>query len=79
MQDECRWYQKENEFEAWTEYGFFEAEGMSDEEIQECIDDMRIVICSPYDCTGRELTLWIDWHRNPCGLISVIHRKAIDV
>ena len=63
----------------WTEYGFFEAEGLTDEEIQEYVDGMREEIHSLYDCTGREFTLWIEWHRNPCGWISVIHRKGLDV
>lgn len=79
LRDKERVYQKEDDYEAWTEYGFFEADKMTDEEIQECINDMWITVNSPYDCTGKEFTMWITWHRNPCGLISVIHRKGLDV
>lgn len=63
----------------WIEYGFFEAKDWTDEEIQEFVDDMEIHINSPYDCTGMVFTQWITWHRNPCGLVSVIHKKGLDV
>lgn len=52
----------------------------SDEEIQELLDEcMREEIRSPYDCTGKRFTMWIDFHRNPCGRISYVHRMGIDV
>lgn len=38
--------------------------------------DIRYI---PYDCTGQPITLWIDWHRNPSGLISYVHHIGIDV
>lgn len=65
--------------EGWKEYGFFEAEDMTDEEINEYVEAMRVEIHSPYDCTGKAFTMWIDWHRNPCGWISVVHRLCLDV
>lgn len=79
LQDDTRLYQREDECDVWTEYGFFNVEDMTDEEIQEAIDEMRIEINSPYDCTGKVFTMWISWHKNPCGLLSVIHRKGLDV
>ena len=65
--------------EDYIEYGIFEADGMTDEEIQEHVDDMRLEIHSPYDCTGKDFTVWIKWHRNPSGLVSVIHYIGLDV
>lgn len=52
----------------------------SDDEIRELLDEnMREEIRSPYDCTGKRFTMWIDFHRNPCGRISYVHRMGIDV
>ena len=65
--------------EYWTEYGFLSGTDYSDEEVREIIDEMRYRICSPYDCTGKPFTMWIDWHRNPSGLISFVHRVGLDV
>ena len=79
LQEDTRLYYSEKDYESWLEYGFFEAGDMTDEEIQEYVDEMEIHIYSPYDCTGKVFTQWITWHRNPCGLISVIHKKSIDV
>ena len=53
---------------------------LTDDEIQEFVDEcMTVRIYSDYDCTGRPFTRWVDWHRNPCGLISYVHAMAIDV
>lgn len=79
LQEDTRLYCSDRLGEYWIEYGFFEGNGMTDEEIQEYVDDMEIHVYSPYDCTGKEITIWITWHRNPCGLISVIHKKGLDV
>lgn len=66
--------------EGWKEFGFFEADGMTDAEIQEYVDGMRIDPNFPaWDCSGLAFTAWIDWHRNPNGWISVVHRVSIDV
>jgi len=79
LQEDTRLYCSDRLGTDWIEYGFFEADGMSDEEIQEYVDEMEIHIYSPYDCTGKVFTQWITWHRNPCGWISVIHKKGLDV
>ena len=53
---------------------------LTDEEINEWIgENMFVRIFSDYDCTGRPFTTGITWHRNPCGLISYVHRMALDV
>lgn len=53
---------------------------LTDDDIREFVDEcMMVRIYSDYDCTGRPFTRWIDWHRNPCGLISYVHAMALDV
>lgn len=53
---------------------------LTDEEINEWIrDNMEVNIYSAYDCTGGAFTRWIDWHRNPCGLISYQHHMGLDI
>lgn len=79
LQEEERLCYSDRLGESWLEYGFFEAEDWTDEEIQEYVDDMEIHVYSPYDCTGQPFTQWITWHRNPCGLISIIHKKSLDI
>lgn len=65
--------------EYWVEYGFFDGTDFTDDEVQARIDAMRYIIRSPYDCTGCTFTRWIDWHRNPSGLISYRHYKGLDI
>ena len=79
MQEDWHYVTTDKKYgETWAEIGFFEAEGMTDEEIQEYVDEMKMYVTSPYDCSGQVFTWLISWHRNPCGWISVVHRKAID-
>lgn len=68
----------ENDWETAIEYGFL-GYNMTDEEIQDCIDSMRLVIRSPYDCTGQRFTRWITVHKNPSGLVSFVHYMGLDV
>lgn len=80
LQDESHYLSDGDYYGAgYTEFGFYEVGEMTDEEIQEEVDDMREEIRSPYDCTGRRFTQWITWHRNPNGLVSVVHKFGIDV
>lgn len=65
--------------ESWREYGFRDFGDATDEEIQAYFNRMQVVILSPYDCTGKPFTNWIDYHRNPCGLVSFVHRLSLDV
>lgn len=63
--------------ESWKEYGIID--NMSDSELDELINDEWLTINSPYDCTGKAFSCWIDTKRNKSGLISWIHCKGIDV
>ena len=78
LQDDWHYISSDEYGESWAEIGFFEAEDMTDDEIQEWVDGMRERVTSPYDCSGQTFTQLITWHRNPCGWISVVHWKAID-
>jgi hypothetical protein len=78
----------DDDYEAYTEYGFlvnYKGEPLNgieytDEDIREFIrDNMVLRIHSPYDCSGEMFTMWVDWHRNPSGLISYRHRVGLDV
>lgn len=70
----------EDEWEYMTEFGYLSTRtDLTDEEISDLVEDMRMVINSPYDCTGKQFTCWISTHRNPSGLVSYIHRIGIDV
>lgn len=67
--------------EGWKEYGFFDPEDYSDEEINERLYETigRPYQWREYDCTGQAFTYWIHWHRCPNGMISVVHRVCLDV
>ena len=66
--------------DSYVEYGFLKCKGYSDDEVREILDEViRYQVYSPYDCTGQPFTQWIDWHRNPSGLISYVHHIGIDV
>lgn len=70
----------EEDGESWMEYGFFKGAGLTDDEVREHIDsEIRYVVYSLYDCTGQPTTHWVDWHRNPCGLISYINHCGLDI
>ena len=61
--------------EVWEDYM-----SLTDDDIREFVDEcMTVRIYADYDCTGQSFTRWIDWHRNPCGLISYVHAMALDV
>lgn len=81
LADEPRIGNYSDNYEAFSEYGFLPERynAWSDEEIEECIDDMVEYVTGPYDCTGKRFTMWITWHRNPGGRISYVHRFGIDV
>ena len=79
LQDDWH-YAYDEDGEGWTEFGFFEANEMTDEEIDEAVEEMKIRPAFPaWDCSGLVFTSWITWYKNPCGWVSVIHRKSIDV
>lgn len=72
-------------YDGYIEYGFRklydEERSMSDQELEKLVYD-EIAIPewhSPYDCTGRPFTEFISVHRNPCGLVSIVHHIGYDV
>lgn len=68
-------------WDCMVQYGFFNGADMDDDDVREYIDDnIRIrPPYSPYDCTGRPFTMYINWHRNPTGLISFVNHIGLDV
>ena len=74
-------YDPVNPDDGWVQYGYFDGTNKTDVDVREYIDEYIRVRppYSAYDCTGRPFTAWIDWHRNPCGLISYINHMRLDV
>ena len=72
-------------YDGYIEYGLYELDedqkSLSDQELQELVYDEFAIPewHSPYDCTGRPFTEFISVHRNPCGLISIVHHIGYDV
>lgn len=68
-------------FDYGFEYGFLPFMNWSDKEIEEYLDEnVRIkIVHSQYDCTGQLFTSFINWKRNPSGLISFVNHLGIDV
>lgn len=65
----------ESVWEFWIE----DKGNLTDEELQEYIDEMEVHNNTPYDCSGLLCTAWIQFHRNPSGLVSFIHKRNLDV
>lgn len=72
---------KEDDWESGYEYGFFSerVSKYTDEEIEALIDDMWESTGVSWSPSGRMFTVSIEWHRNPCGLVSYVHCRGIDV
>ena len=72
-------------YDGYIEYGIYELDedqkSLSDQELQELVYDEFAIPewHSPYDCTGRPFTEFISVHRNPCGLVSIVHHVGYDV
>ena len=81
LKDCSRCMYKNDDYDADVyEYGFLSRRtDLTDEEIEELVEDMRMVINSPYDCTGQRFTRYISTHRNPNGLVSFVHAMGLDV
>lgn len=62
--------------EFWIEDGL---QDWTDEEIRDYMKDMECHNNTPYDCSGKMVTYWITFHRNPTGLVSFTHHKCLDV
>lgn len=72
-------------YDGYIEYGLYELDedqkSLSDQELQELVYDEFAIPewHSPYDCTGRPFTEFISVHKNPNGLVSIIHHVGYDV
>lgn len=72
-------------YDGYIEYGLYELDedqkSLSDQELQELVYDEFAIPewHSPYDCTGKPFTEYISVHKNPCGLVSIIHHIGYDV
>ena len=72
-------------YDGYIEYGIYELDedqkSLSDQELQELVYDEFAIPewHSPYDCTRRPFTEFISVHRNPCGLVSIVHHIGYDV
>ena len=78
--EESRLAYPDEDWETCIEFGFLSKRtDLTDEEIEELVEDMTLRIYSPYDCTGKRFTRWITTHRNPSGLVSYVHEMGLDV
>lgn len=72
-------------YDGYVEYGLYELDedqkSLSDQELKKLVyDEMAIPEWhSQYDCTGKPFTEFINIHKNPCGLISIVHHVGYDV
>ena len=65
--------------ETRTDYTLFDVRGWSQEQIAEMLRELEVHNNSNFDCSGTFCTSYIDAHINPTGLLSVIHKLALDV
>lgn len=83
LREDKRTYCADDDYDGYVEFGFIPRDTFewTDEAVKEWLREYVSIPYrhSQYDCTGQLFTAWIDWHRNPCGLISFVHRVSIDV
>ena len=74
ISDKTRVIQTIHDTEGYTEYGIYNADGMTDSEIKVIIAYMRKPKCDcQYDCCGHAFTRYIDFKRLKNDMISIIH------
>lgn len=72
-------------YDGYVEYGLYELseeqKRMTEQELRDEIYEAFAIPVwhSPYDCTGKAFTQFISFHKNPCGLVSIIHHVGYDV
>ena len=72
-------------YDGYVEYGLYELteaqKNMSEKELRDLIYEEFAIPewHSQYDCTGKAFTQFINFHKNPCGLVSIIHHVGFDV
>ena len=64
--------------ELMYEHRFFDWRNLTEQEKDDKIEELRLVVTGPYDCSGDMFTVWISRHDNPNGLTSVVHAMARD-
>ena len=81
LMEEERHVYRDEMGEVVCDIGYLGENDMTDEEVEEFIHDYIELppINSPYDCTGKRFTAWVNWHRNPCGYITYVHCIGLDV
>ena len=64
---------------SWYRYTIVIDSGqLTDAQIDERIESLRMSTGSCFDCTGRPFTIYLHWKRTPAG-IAIIHHIGIDV
>jgi len=79
LSDNPHYLVPDSDYESSYEFWIEEANGRTDEELNEYCDEMEVHNCTPYDCSGLMCTAYITWYRNKSGLISFVHKKNLDV
>ena len=64
--------------ESWCDYRILEDSSLTDDQLDEFAESIKVHNYSAYDCTGRPFTCWVHWKRVPAGIVF-IHAMAIDV
>lgn len=65
--------------ESWYEYVIMpDFKEESDEEMQRNIDELKIEINGPYDCTGKPFSSYIHWKRTKAGVVIIRH-MSLDI
>ncbi|NCU28693.1 MAG: hypothetical protein EOM85_03435 [Candidatus Moranbacteria bacterium] len=60
--------------DGYYEFGIYDVAGMTDEEIQEVVNDMQYEYCGcNYDCCGHPFTQYIEHKRLNNNKISIVH------
>ena len=79
--DPCAWRtgrRGPDDDESITDYVIVRDDGLTDDDMADVERELRLDICSSYDCTGRLFTAYFAWKRLPCGM-AIVHRKCLDV
>lgn len=76
--DAWRKFYRVDDWESWTEAIIIRDDGYDDEELNDVCKELEMHSNSPYDCTGKPCTAWIDWKRTPAGIVF-IHCIQLDV
>ena len=79
LRDNSHFLVPDSDYESSYEFWIEEANGRTDEELNEYCDEMEVHNYTPYDCSGLMCTCYISWYRNKSGLISFVHKKNLDV